>query len=336
MALADMASLDDLATATITPANVPSLAPAGTANFTATYLITQADIDAGHVFNSAVASGTSPDTSIVNANATFDTPIPQVPAIAAVKSGTINLGADSVASVGDVITYAFTVSNPGNTTLSNVTVADPLPGIVLTGSPVASLAPGASNATAYSATYVLTQADVDAGKVENQATASGKPPGVASPPVTDLSDPTSPTGNLKTVITLTPQPKIALVKKVGSVQDVNGNGRTDLGDIVHYTFDVKNTGNVTLNNVYVQDRNPAAIESPAPPTGVTILPNTVDTTTFTATYTLALIQMEPSSPMRLTRLSSRQRHQRTSSFRKWAKLPSSKPRRPLMMSTATA
>ena len=292
MALADMKSLDELATATITPASFPSLAPAGVANFTAVYHITQADIDAGHVFNSAVASGTAPDSSIINANATFDTPVPQVPAIAVIKSGTANLGPDGVASVGDVITYKFTVSNPGNTTLLNVSVADPLPGIVITGSPIATLAPGASDATTYSATYALTQADVDAGKVVNQATATGTPPGAGATPVTDLSDPTSPAGNTKTTVTLTPQPKIALIKKIGSVQDVNSNGRTDVGDIVHYIFNVQNTGNVTLTNVYVHDRNPAAIAVPLPPTGVTLAPAAIDLTTFTATYTLTQVDVD--------------------------------------------
>ena len=286
MSLSDMSTMDELATATITPANLPTLAPGAVTNFTATYHLTQADIDAGHVFNTAVASGTSPDTTTVSATDSFDTPVPQAPAIAVVKTGTANLGPDGIASVGDVVTYHFTVSNPGNTTLLNVSVTDPLPGLVMTGAPIASLAPGASNATTYSATYTVTQADVDAGKVLNQATATGTPPGAGAPPVTDLSDPTNPATDGQTTVTLTPQPKIALLKKVGSVQDVNGNGRTDLGDIIHYTFDVKNTGNVTLTHVYVHDRNPAAVAIPLPPTSVTIAPGATDTTTFTATYTL--------------------------------------------------
>jgi uncharacterized repeat protein (TIGR01451 family) len=286
LTLSEMTNLDDLATATILPANVPTLGPGVSTTFTATYGITQVDIDAGHVFNSAVASGTPPTGGTVSAPASFDTPVPKVPAIALLKSGTANLGPDGVASVGDVITYKFTVSNPGNTTLLNVSVADPLPGIVLAGGPLVSLAPGASNATTFTGTYTLTQADVDAGKVENQATATGTPPGTGSTPVTDLSDPTSPAGNTKTTVTLTPQPKIALLKKVGVIDDVNSNGRTDLGDIVHYTFNVQNTGNVTLTNVYVRDRNPAAIAIPLPPTGVTLAPGAINLTTFTATYTL--------------------------------------------------
>jgi uncharacterized repeat protein (TIGR01451 family) len=292
MALADMKSFDELATATILPASVPTLAPAGIANFTAVYHITQADIDAGHVFNAAVASGTTPTNEIINANASFDAPVPQAPAIALLKTGTANLGTDGVASVGDTITYKFTVSNPGNTTLLNVSVADPLPGIVMTGSPIASLAPGASNATTYSGTYILTQVDVDAGRVVNQATATGTPPGAGAIPVTDLSDPTSPTGNTNTIVTLAAQPKIALIKKVSSVQDVNINGRSDVGDIVHYTFNVQNTGNVTLTNVYVRDRNPAAIAIPLPPTGVTLAPAAIDTTTFSATYTLTQVDVD--------------------------------------------
>ena len=38
-----------------------------------------------------------------------------------------------------------------------------LPGLVLSGSPVSTMAPNAVNTTNYTAIYVLTQADVDAG-----------------------------------------------------------------------------------------------------------------------------------------------------------------------------
>ena len=75
---------------------------------------------------------------------------------------------DGFADVGETITYTFTVTNTGNVTVSNITVADPLvavPGAIL------SLAPGAVDTTTFSAVYTLTQADLDAGSVENQATA---------------------------------------------------------------------------------------------------------------------------------------------------------------------
>ncbi|MCW5521242.1 DUF11 domain-containing protein, partial [Aureitalea sp. L0-47] len=89
-----------------------------------------------------------------------------------------------IAAPGDTITYAFTVTNTGNVTLSNVVVTDPL--VTMAGGPIVSLAPGASDSTTFTATYVITQADIDAGQFTNQATATGTPP--SGPDVTDLSD----------------------------------------------------------------------------------------------------------------------------------------------------
>ena len=66
----------------------------------------------------------------------------------------------------------FLVTNTGNVTLTGVTVDDPLVGPV--SCPVTTLAPGAS--TTCTATYTLTQADVDAGTVDNTATVTGTPP----------------------------------------------------------------------------------------------------------------------------------------------------------------
>ena len=73
--------------------------------------------------------------------------------------------------VGQVITYTFTVTNTGNQTLFNLNVSDPLPGLSAIscpgGNPIASLAPGAS--VQCTATYTITQADIDTGSVTNVA-----------------------------------------------------------------------------------------------------------------------------------------------------------------------
>ena len=92
-----------------------------------------------------------------------------------------------MASVGDLVSYLFTVTNTGSVTLTNVTLVDPLPGLslgVLTdagfdGTTV--LGPGAVETAI--GTYALTQADIDApyastaGDVDNTASATGTDPG---------------------------------------------------------------------------------------------------------------------------------------------------------------
>jgi len=84
------------------------------------------------------------------------------------------------------------VTNTGNVTLDPVAVDDPKVGTV--SCPATSLAPGAS--TTCTATYTLTQADVDSGHFANTATATGTPPvggDVTAPDSTDTPKSTSTT-----------------------------------------------------------------------------------------------------------------------------------------------
>ena len=71
-------------------------------------------------------------------------------------------------AVGDVLTYDLVVTNNGNVTLTNIIVSDPI--ATVTGSPIATLAPGAS--MTLTASYTATQNDLNAGSVYNTATAS--------------------------------------------------------------------------------------------------------------------------------------------------------------------
>ncbi len=219
--------------------------------FTASYTITQDDINAGGVTNQATATGTdtngdpvtdlSDDNSVLEDDATV-TELTQSPAIAIVK--TASVGGDG--EVGDVITYSFTVSNEGNVPLTNVTVTDPLVGISISGGPI-DLAVGASDNSTFTASYTITQDDINAGGVTNQATATGTD--TNGDPVTDLSDDNSVLEDDATVTELTQSPAIAIVK-TASV-----GGYSKVGDVLHYTITVSNSGNVTIANVVVTDNN---------------------------------------------------------------------------------
>jgi uncharacterized repeat protein (TIGR01451 family) len=276
---------DSFATATITPSIVATLLPGQPTTFTANYTLTQVDVDAGVVNNTATATALNPLNQTLTQAASFSQTLVPVPSVALVKTGSVNLGVDNVASLGDVVTYSFAVTNTGNVTLTNVGVTD-LPAFPVTGTAIASLAPGITNSLAFSATHLLTQAEVDAGSVSNQATASGTSPTAVV--VTDLSHPTSQTGNAPTIVTLAPKPAIALIKSVTSVNDINSDGRTNVGDTITYGFVVKNTGNQTLTNVFVTDPKITIIGAPL----LTMAPGAVDIGHFTGTYTITLADMD--------------------------------------------
>ena len=127
--------------------------------------MTQADIDAGLITNVASASGTVGGAGVTSNSDTATVRAIGLAAIALEKTGVYeDADADGVQDAGDRIRYSFTVTNTGNVTLSDVRVTDPL--VTVSGGPLASLAPGASDATTFSAVYTLTQADIDAGSVE--------------------------------------------------------------------------------------------------------------------------------------------------------------------------
>jgi uncharacterized repeat protein (TIGR01451 family) len=90
-------------------------------------------------------------------------------------SGNADEDSSGDVSLGDTLTYSFKVTNTGRVTLNAISVVDPLPGL----SPidcggVTSLAP--AEVVTCTATYTVTQADVDAGLITNTATALGSEP----------------------------------------------------------------------------------------------------------------------------------------------------------------
>ncbi|WP_119275179.1 DUF7507 domain-containing protein [Taklimakanibacter deserti] len=236
-----------------------------TTTFTGSYVVTQADIDAGQVDNLALATGTSPAGDNVTDDDDETVPLAQVPGIALVKTGAFNdENGDGNADAGETITYAFAVSNTGNVTLNGVTVTDPL--VTVVGGPT-TLDVNETDTTTFTGSYVVTQADIDAGQVDNLALATGSPP--AGDNVTDDDDETVPLAQV---------PGIDLIK-TGTFNDENGDGNADLGETITYAFAVSNTGNVTLTNVTVTDPKVTVVGGPT-----TLDVGETDTTTFTGSY----------------------------------------------------
>ncbi len=229
---------------------VSSMAPGDKATFTATYTVTQADLDNGEIDDSAVATGTEPDNSSYTSDpATAKVTANQNPAITIKKSANL----PSYSAANTIVTYSYLVTNTGNVTLHNVNVTDPMTGLSAVTCPDATLAPGANETC--TATYSTTQADVDHGSISNTGTAHGTSPSGVN--VTDQSSLTIPA---------TQNPGLTIHKTAAPLEV------THVGQLVTYTFDVTNTGNETLTNVGVTDTQLTPGDKLAtPPTCTTIV-----------------------------------------------------------------
>ncbi|MEO0038312.1 MAG: hypothetical protein RIQ59_1523, partial [Bacteroidota bacterium] len=117
--------------------------------------------------------------------------------IALIKTAHLDdLNHDGIAQVGENIIYTFVITNTGLVPLNNITISDPLPGVLVTGGPI-SLGVGNVDSNSINATYTITAQDISNGSVYNQATVFGTSP--AGIIVHDLSDSTSNTGDSATV-----------------------------------------------------------------------------------------------------------------------------------------
>jgi uncharacterized repeat protein (TIGR01451 family) len=242
------------------PGAAGTLEPKQSVTASAQYTLTEADIAAGEVANTATTSGTPPAGQPVTDQAPALVTLPELtPGISLEKTGAL---------AGNTITYTFTAINTGAVPLTSVSISDELEGlsdIVYGAWPDAAgtLAPGQS--VTASATYAVTQSDRDAGAVDNTATTTGTPP--TGPAVTDDDDFTLPLGST---------PGITL-DKTGKLA----------GNTISYTFTATNTGNVTLTAVSISDELPGLsdITYGTWPTATGVLAPG-QSVTATATYTI--------------------------------------------------
>ncbi len=205
------------------------------------YTLTQANVNAGALNNTATVSGTPPTGPAVTANDSTSTALAAAPSVLLTKIASPVVDVDSNGTdAGDTIDYTFTVQNTGNVTLTGATVTDPLLGGTISCPAAASIAPG-QIAACPSVTYTLTQADINAGSRSNTASVSANPP--TGPAVTDTDS---------TTTALPQAPAVTVDKVAGALNDVDSNG-PDAGDTITYTFTVQNTGNVPLTGVAVSD-----------------------------------------------------------------------------------
>lgn len=258
--------------------------------FNCDYTISQADINAGEVANTAVGSGTPPPGSglpnpentasnLADAGQNAAISLDKSSSLATVSAGTLSGSTD----IGDTVSYRFDVENTGNVTLTNIVVTDPL----ITGAPnngtiscpagISSMAPGAT--VTCTASYNVTQTNIDAGMIANTASVTGTPP-VTVPPID------APTAISSNTVAIAPAPDLMVTKSVGTL-----TGPLTVGTTVNYSFLIENIGNVTINTVVPVDSGPtfngasgAGVLSAFSPASANLSPNT--SAMFTATYAL--------------------------------------------------
>ena len=209
-----------------------TIAPKEKATATATYVVKQSDVDAGEINNTATATGKDPKNEDVSGNASA-----KVTTEAAAGSIKVTKTADKTSGVkvGDTVTYTITVENTGNVTVKSLALTDILKDIQLGALDKTTIAPK-EKATA-TATYVVKQADVDAGEINNTATATGKDPKNA-----DVTGEAS-----AKVTTVEADAALTVTKEADKTSGVK------VGDKINYTVTVKNTGNVTVSGIAVSD-----------------------------------------------------------------------------------
>ncbi len=203
--------------------------------YSATYTITQSDLDNGTFTNTVTVDGKDPYDDPVEGEASATVTALINPGISLLKSSLTT--PNSYSLPGDELTYLITLENIGNLTLSNIQVVDPLTGMDET---IATLSPG--SLVTLTATYVITQTDIDLGKVINTATATGTYTVGSSAPqeISGMDDET---------IFAIQSPAIEVTK----TSTKNPNYYSNIGDILTYSVKVENTGNVTLNNIIITD-----------------------------------------------------------------------------------
>ncbi|MBU3217875.1 DUF7507 domain-containing protein, partial [Clostridium estertheticum] len=243
----------------VTPPLNSNLTPGESTTATATYTITQLDLDIDHVTNTATA--TADNGTILSNEATSTVTSTQQPKLTLVKTA----GPSTYSQIGEVITYTYTIINTGNVTINgpfNVTdnkaiVTPPLNN---------NLTPG--EATTATATYIITQLDLDAGNVTNTATATADNGTILSNEATST-------------VTSTQQPKLTLTKAAGP------SIYSQVDDVITYTYTITNTGNVTINGPFNVTDNKAIV---TPPLNSNLTPG--ESTTATATYTITQLDLD--------------------------------------------
>ncbi|MHB8883363.1 MAG: IPTL-CTERM sorting domain-containing protein [Thermodesulfovibrionales bacterium] len=250
-----------------TPAQPSALAPTEKLTCTGSYTLVQADLDAHKVDNTG--SVDSDQTSPVGTSNTVS-----LPDLSLIKTATPHLS--SPAQTGDLIDYEIVATNNGEVALKSVAISDPLLG-ALSCTPAQPAALALTEELTCTGSYTITQADIDAGKVDNIAN-------VVSKLADDITDGPQKTSNQHVVLQQGPGVHIGKTSALDMTK-AGPAGRADVGDVINYTFSVENRGNVTLHDITVSDPNVTVITCPSGNPIPTLTVGAIETCTGSYTIT---------------------------------------------------
>ncbi|OXA82042.1 hypothetical protein B0A65_01390 [Flavobacterium frigidimaris] len=222
--------------------------------------------------------------------------LPQFTILKSVKDANNN----GKAEPNEELTYVITVKNTGSTTIKNVSVSDAVPtktayvsggtfnaGIV--NFAANNLAVGASISFNFKVKVVSDLTGVSA--ISNMATGSGDGTVVPSTPE-DPNNPGNPdpkcTGSCSTDITTNAISSIAVIKRAVFV-DENNDGFAQVGETIKYSFEVKNTGDTPLTDIFITDNLSGLVLIGSP---FSLAPGQINSTNFTASYAITKVDID--------------------------------------------
>lgn len=224
--VSDSRVTNELCTGTPTPLN-----PGGTTPCSGSYIVTQADLDAGVPLTSTITAtalkATNPGAnSVLTSNTVnFSIPVVQNPSLTLAVTAAPN----PATVLNTVVTYTYTLTNNGNVTLSSPSITDDK--ATTTCADTSPIAPGGTRVC--TGTRTISQTDLDDGSVISNATAT-----------TTLGAGTVSSNTVSTTVTTFVGARLTLVITA------NPNPATGSGQLITFTYTLRNTGNVVLSSPY--------------------------------------------------------------------------------------
>jgi len=242
-----------------------SLSPGNSAKISAEYTVTLADLDAGKVVRAGLINGQDPDNlSIITTIEEFSVYGIQNPELSIVETA-LN---STFSLTGEVINYTIQVTNSGNVSILSTAVTD-TNAVIINGRPNTILLPGESFTV--SASHVITQDDLDKGKVLNIAVAAGFD--LRGATIEKKSKTVTITGIQQRELTVSNTSTQSLFKKVG--------------ETIKFNIRIRNTGNISLYSVAASD--PALLTDIQTPL-TSLLPG--ESKSFPASHTVTQLDLD--------------------------------------------